>query len=72
MCVRKTPLVEVFYCLPGNGARKGLDVWRVVDDDDYCQAVGETPSGKYISTAASLFPQLETKVYRSGEEQTND
>jgi hypothetical protein len=25
MCVRKTPLVEVFYFLPGNGARKELD-----------------------------------------------
>jgi hypothetical protein len=22
MCVRKTPLAEVFYFLPGNGARK--------------------------------------------------
>jgi hypothetical protein len=24
MCVRKTPLAEVFYFLPGNGARKEL------------------------------------------------
>jgi hypothetical protein len=24
MCVRKTPLTEVFYFLPGNGARKEL------------------------------------------------
>jgi hypothetical protein len=39
MCVRKTPLAEVFYFLPGNGARKRLDGWLVVDDD-YSQAVG--------------------------------
>jgi hypothetical protein len=40
MCVRKTPLVEVFFFFPGNGARKGLDGWRVVDDDDYNLSVG--------------------------------
>jgi hypothetical protein len=39
MCVRKTPLAEVFYFLAGNSARKRLDGWRVVDDD-YGQAVG--------------------------------
>jgi hypothetical protein len=31
MSVRKTPLTEVFHFFPGNGARKGLDGWRVVD-----------------------------------------
>jgi hypothetical protein len=72
MCVRKTPLAEVFYFLPGNGARKGLDGWRVVDDDDYNQSVGEPQAEGVMSTAARLFPQLETKVCRSGEEQTND
>jgi hypothetical protein len=40
MCVRKTPLAAVFFFLPGNGARKGLDGWRVVDYDDYNQSVG--------------------------------
>jgi hypothetical protein len=55
MCVRKTPLAEVFY-FPGNSARKGLDVWRVVND--YCgQAVGKLQAESMISTAASLFPQ---------------
>jgi hypothetical protein len=29
MCVRKTPLAEVFFFLPGNGARKYLvPSWR--------------------------------------------
>jgi hypothetical protein len=72
MCVRKTPLADVFYFLPGNGARKGLDGWPVVDDDDYNQSVGEPQAEGMMSTAARLFPQLETKVDRSGEEQTND
>jgi hypothetical protein len=27
MCVRKTPLAEVFHVLLGNGARKELDCW---------------------------------------------
>jgi hypothetical protein len=31
MCVRKTPLAEVFYFLPGNGARKVV-ACCVVDD----------------------------------------
>jgi hypothetical protein len=70
MCVQKTPLAEVFYFFPGNGARKGLDGWRVVDD--YGQTVGKLQAESMMSTAASLFPQLETKVCRSGEEQTND
>jgi hypothetical protein len=30
--VQKTLLAEVFHFFPGNDARKGLDVWRVVDD----------------------------------------
>jgi hypothetical protein len=47
------------------------DGWRVVDDD-YGQTVGKLQAESMMSTAASLFPQLETKVYRSGEEQTND
>jgi hypothetical protein len=55
MCVRKTPLAEVFYFFPGNGARKGLDVWRVVND--YGQAVGKLQAESMMSTAASLFPQ---------------
>jgi hypothetical protein len=54
--------------IPGNGARKGLDGWRVVDDDDNNQLV----SGRYDEHSSKLFPQLETKVCRSGEEQTND
>jgi hypothetical protein len=49
------------------------DGWRVVDDDDdNNQSVGESQAEGIMSTAARLFPQLETKVYRSGEEQTND
>jgi hypothetical protein len=40
MCVRRTPLAEVFFFFPGNDARKRLDGWRVVDDDDYNQSVG--------------------------------
>jgi hypothetical protein len=47
------------------------DGWRVVDDD-YGQTVGKLQAESMMSTAASLFPQLETKVCRSGEEQTND
>jgi hypothetical protein len=54
--------------IPDNGARKGLDGWRVVDDDDNNQLV----SGRYDEHSSKLFPQLETKVCRSGEEQTND
>jgi hypothetical protein len=69
--MRKTPLAEVFFFLPGNGARKGLDGWRVVDDDDYYQSVGGTPSGRYDEQSSKLFPQLETKVCRSGEEKAN-
>jgi hypothetical protein len=55
MCVQKTPLAEVFYFFPGNGARKGLDVWRVVTD--YCQSVGKLQAESVMSTAASIFPQ---------------
>jgi hypothetical protein len=54
MCVRKTPLAEVFFFLPGNGARKGLDGWRVVDDDDYNQSVGEPQAEGAMSTTASF------------------
>jgi hypothetical protein len=55
MCVqKKTPLAEVFYFLPGNGARKGLDDWHVVDDDDYNQSVGEPQAEGMMSTAASF------------------
>jgi hypothetical protein len=61
MCVRKTPLAEVFFFFPDNSARKGLDGWRVVDDD-YGQTVGKLQAESMMSTAASLFPQLETKV----------
>jgi hypothetical protein len=39
MYVRKTLLAEVFFFLPGNGARKRLDGWHA-DDDDYNQSVG--------------------------------
>jgi hypothetical protein len=56
MCVRKTPLAEVFHFFSGNGARKGLDGWRVVDDD-YGQTVGKLQAKSMMSTAASLFPQ---------------
>jgi hypothetical protein len=56
MCVRKTPLAEVFHFFPGNGARKGLDGWRVVDDD-YGQTVGKFQAESMMSTAARLFPQ---------------
>jgi hypothetical protein len=37
------------------------DGWHVVDDD-YGQAVGKLQAESMMSTAASLFPQLETKV----------
>jgi hypothetical protein len=37
------------------------DGWHVVDDD-YGQAVGKLHVESMMSTAASLFPQLETKV----------
>jgi hypothetical protein len=56
MCVQKTPLAEVFHFFPGNRARKGLDGWRVVDDD-YGQTVGKLQAKSMMSTAASLFPQ---------------
>jgi hypothetical protein len=55
----------------GLAPRQGCDGWRVVDDD-YGQAVGKLQAKSMMSTVASLFPQLETKVCRSGEEQTND
>jgi hypothetical protein len=54
MCVRKTPLAEVFFFFPGNGARKGLDGWRVVDDDNYNQTVGEPQAEGMMSTVASF------------------
>jgi hypothetical protein len=49
-----------------------VDGWRVVDDDDYNQSVGEPQAEGMMSIAARLFPQLETKVDRSREEQTNN
>jgi hypothetical protein len=58
-------------CHPSNRWVLSCDGWRVVDDD-YCQSVGKLETESMMSTTASLFPQLETKVYRSGEEQTND
>jgi hypothetical protein len=51
------------------GGAWGIDGWRVVDDD-YGQTVGKLQVESMMSTAASLFPQQETKVCRSGEEQT--
>jgi hypothetical protein len=54
--MRKTPLAEVFHFFPGNGARKGLDVWHVVNDY-YGQAVGKLQAESMISTVVSLFPQ---------------
>jgi hypothetical protein len=54
MCVRKTPLAEVFFFFPGNSARKGLDGWRVVDDNDYNQSVGEPQAEGMMSTTASF------------------
>jgi hypothetical protein len=36
MCVRKTPLTEVFYFLPGNGARKELDCWLMLPEKSWC------------------------------------
>jgi hypothetical protein len=54
--MRKTPLADVFHFFSGNGARKGLDGWRVVDDD-YGQAVGKLQAESMMSTTASLFPQ---------------
>jgi hypothetical protein len=56
MCVQKTPLAEVFLFFPGNGTRKGLNGWRVVDDY-YGQAVQKLQAESMMSTAASLFPQ---------------
>jgi hypothetical protein len=56
MCVRKTHLAEVFHFFPDNGARKGLDVWHVVNNY-YGQAVGKLQAETMMSIAASLFPQ---------------
>jgi hypothetical protein len=42
MCVRKTPLAEVFFFFPGSGARKGLDGWRVVDDEIITSQLGNS------------------------------
>jgi hypothetical protein len=61
MCVRKTPLAEVFHFFPGNGARKGFDVWRVVGDY-YGQAVGKLQAESMMSTTASLFPQIRRRA----------
>jgi hypothetical protein len=36
MCVRKTPLAEVFYFLPGNGVRKELDCWLMAPENSWC------------------------------------
>jgi hypothetical protein len=55
MCVQKTPLAEGFFFFPGNGARKGFDGWRVVDDD-YGQTVGKLQAESMMSRATSLFP----------------
>jgi hypothetical protein len=52
--MRKTPLAEVFFFFPSNDARKGLDGWCVVDDDDYRQAVGESQAKGVMSTATSF------------------
>jgi hypothetical protein len=56
MCVQKTPLAEVFYFLPGNGARKELDCWVMTSP------LG-TPRGRCDEYSSNVFPQLETKVY---------
>jgi hypothetical protein len=61
MCVQKTPLTEVFYFLPGNGARKCLDCCLMT-------SLLGTPRGRCDEYSSKIFPQLETKVYRSGEE----
>jgi hypothetical protein len=41
MCVQKTPLAEVFFFFPGDGARKDLMAGVVDDDEDYNQSVGK-------------------------------
>jgi hypothetical protein len=39
MCVQKTPLAEVFYFLPGNGARKELDCWLIAPEKSWWHVV---------------------------------
>jgi hypothetical protein len=34
--MRKTPLAEVFYFLPDNGARKELDFWLMAPEKSWC------------------------------------
>jgi hypothetical protein len=45
MCVRKLPLQKSSSSSPATAPEKGLDGWRVVDDDDYNQSV-ENPKWK--------------------------
>jgi hypothetical protein len=65
MCVRKTPLAEVFFFLPGNGARKELDAWLMTSP------LG-TPRGRCDEYSSKVFPQLRNQglLFRRGE--TND
>jgi hypothetical protein len=51
MCVQKTPIAEVFYFLPGNGARKELDCWLMTSP------LG-TPRGRCDEYSNKIFPQL--------------
>jgi hypothetical protein len=56
MCVRKISLAKVFHFFPDNGARKGLNSWRIVDDY-YGQTVGKLQAESVMSITASLFSQ---------------
>jgi hypothetical protein len=65
MCVQKTPLAEVFYFLPGNGARKELDAWLMTSP------LG-TPRGRCDEYSSKVFPQLRNQGMSIRRGETND
>jgi hypothetical protein len=53
MCVRETPLAEVFFFLPGNGARKFL---MLAVRLKFTVQFG-TPRGRYDEYSSKVLPQ---------------
>jgi hypothetical protein len=61
----KTPLAEVFFSSPATAPENMLDA-------EWMTGPLGTPRGRCDEYSSKIFPQYETKFYRSGEEQTND
>jgi hypothetical protein len=64
MCVKKTPLAEVFHFFPGNGARKLVGgaamVYEINEVND--RPVGK-PQEKVLMNIAASFPSVKKPRY---------